>query len=223
MQDWLLNASDYNWRLDPKLGGESAAFGDIGSHWFDLVEHVTGRRVTELHSRLRTAVSERVANLDGFSRTVPIQVDDSGVVSFELDNGGLGSAVVSQVAPGRKNHLWFEISGSESSVSWSQEDPDRLWIGHRDQANERPMRDVGMAADEALPPGHPFGWRDAIRRNLRTAYQQILEPGSHGAMPFATFADGHRSLQLVEALMRSSEERIAIVPPQVVEASKSGG
>ena len=211
-QDWLLQANDYNWRLDPGDGGMSGAFGDVGSHWFDLMEQVTGHRITEVHSRLRTAVPERIVELNGSTKTIPIEMDDCGVVSFELDNGSVGSAVVSQVAAGRKNRLWLEVSGSKTSIGWSQEEPDQLWVGHRDRANELLMRDVRMTSDEVLPPGHPFGWRDAIRRNLRSVYHRI--GNSNGArnelVPFATFSDGHRSLQLVEAVVRSAAEKAAL-------------
>ncbi len=48
LQDWLLYPGDWNWRLDPKLGGQLRAVSDIGTHWLDLVTWITGRKVTEL-------------------------------------------------------------------------------------------------------------------------------------------------------------------------------
>jgi predicted dehydrogenase len=216
-QDWLFHATDYNWRLDPALGGISAAFGDIGTHWFDLLEHITGRRVVEVFSRLTTALPKRVHGQDGSSRSVSIAVDDSGVVSFSLDNGGIGSVLVSQVAAGHKNGLELEVHGSRASLFWSQEAPDQMWIGHRDGPNHLVLRDSGMAPDEVLPPGHPFGWRDALRRNIRAVYARIAgEHPSATSVGFATFADGHRSLELLEAVVGSARinRPLAVDKPQ---------
>jgi len=216
-QDWLFHATDYNWRLDPAVGGISAAFGDIGTHWFDLLEYVTDRRVLDVFSRLSTALPKRVDGQDGSSRSIPISVDDSGVVSFSLDNGGIGSVLVSQVAAGLKNRLELELHGSRASLSWSQDTPDQMWIGNRDGPNQVVLRDSGMAPDEVLPPGHPFGWRDALRRNLRAVYARIGgEHPSATSVDFATFADGHRSLQVLEAVVGSARIKgpLAVDKPQ---------
>jgi predicted dehydrogenase len=199
----------------------SATFGDVGTHWFDLIQHVSGRRIVEVYGRLQTAVRERIFSQDASSRTLSIALDDSGVVSFELDNGAVGSLVVSQVTAGRKNRLWFEISGSKSSLSWSQESPDQLWLGHRDRPNEVVMRDPRMSPDEVLPPGHPFGWRDAFRRNLRSVYWRIADRSvaARPAVAFATFADGHRGLQLLEAVVGSANQRA----PLALDVSQPSG
>jgi predicted dehydrogenase len=64
------------------------------------------------------------------------------------------------------------------------------------------VRDAAMAPDLVLPPGHPFGWRDALGRNLASVYAAI--GGEKPSLPFATFEDGHRSLVLLEAVINSS-------------------
>lgn len=216
IQDWLLYAADYNWRLDPAASGPSSAMADIGTHWFDLVEHVTGEHAVHVDARLRTAVPERIEKTSNGERRHRISGDDSAVVGFGMAGGALGSVVVSQVSAGRKNHLTFELSCAEASVSWSQEDPDQLWIGHRDQANSVRIRDRAMSAEVALPPGHPFGWRDALQRNLESVYAGIN--GGLPAVPFATFEDGHRSMVLLEAVLRSSSHRAEVAVPQAADA-----
>src|SRR5438874_4504875 len=59
LQDWLLLPTDWNWRLEPDKGGELRAVADIGSHWLDLVQFVTGRRVVELFADLATTIPVR--------------------------------------------------------------------------------------------------------------------------------------------------------------------
>ncbi len=209
-QDWLLHATDHNWRLNQTEAGLSAAVADIGSHWFDLVEHVTNCAITSVSGRLRAAVPERRMGANGAWHAA--ELDDCGVISFELNNSGIGSLVVSQVSAGRKNHLWFEVSGSKASLAWSQEDPDRLWLGRRDGANQWLMRDATMTPDDPLPAGHVFGWRDALVRTMASVYQRILDPRVMPPVTYATFADGHRTLKLIEAIVRSSSTERTSVP-----------
>jgi predicted dehydrogenase len=216
LQDWLLFAEDYNWRLDPAASGPSSAMADIGTHWFDLIEHITAERVVSLEARLRTAVPERIERTPNGDRRHRINGDDAGVVGFEMASGALGSVVVSQVSAGRKNHLTFELNCARASIHWSQEEPDRLWIGRRDEASTLRMRDSAMSAEVDLPPGHPFGWRDAFQRNLESFYAGIR--GEPPAVPFATFADGHRSMDLLEAILKSSAEHSQVVTPHAADA-----
>jgi predicted dehydrogenase len=215
-QDWLLDPRDYNWRLDPRESGVSGAFGDIGSHWFDLVEHVSGQRIVQLSAYLHTAVTKRTP--DGFSHPTTIELDDCGVASFRLTGGAVGTVAISQVSAGRKNRLWFELDGSNGSLAWSQEDPDHLWLGRRHGPSQTWSRGPETAVDDVLPPGHPFGWRDAFRRNLASAYVRIQHPESEPPVPVAGFADGHRGLVLVEAVVRSSAEGRTVSLPVAARA-----
>jgi predicted dehydrogenase len=59
LQDWLLYPTDWNWRLQPELGGEMRAVADIGTHWLDLLTWITGRKITELCGDLATLVPVR--------------------------------------------------------------------------------------------------------------------------------------------------------------------
>jgi len=82
LQDWLLEPSDFSWRLEPDHGGPSLAFGDIGSHWVDLVQHVLGRRIESVLADLTTVVPvrqkprtsrEAFAGGDAFAYRLPAQ------------------------------------------------------------------------------------------------------------------------------------------------------
>ncbi len=205
LQDWLARPEDDNWRVDPVLGGVSRAFADIGVHWCDLVEFVTGHRIVELSARLLTALSRPgTANAAG-TATSGTATEDIAVVNFSTDRGAVGSVVVSQVTHGRKNRLWFSLDGADASFSFDQELPDALWIGGRD-ANLTVPRG-GTATTEAaqryntLPAGHPQGYQDCFNAFVADVYAAMA-----GARPdgLPSFEDGLRAARLTDAVLAAS-------------------
>lgn len=199
LQDWLLFAADYNWRVDPTLGGASQAVADIGSHWFDLIEYVVGQRIAHVRAHMRTLVPERQRPLKERVGTeaVWVQTEDYATIQLEFADGAAGAVVVSQVSPGRKNRLSFELDGSQAAVAWNWEDPNELWIGHRDQPNEKVLR----AGD------FREGWRGGIYRLMRHYYAAILahRQGHPAAGGYPRFADGLRSMLIVDAVLQSHD------------------
>ncbi|MGB3828994.1 MAG: Gfo/Idh/MocA family oxidoreductase [Ornithinimicrobium sp.] len=211
LQDWLSRPGDDNWRVDPELGGRSRAFADIGVHWCDLMEFVTGHRVTSVMAGLATAYPGRSSTEDG------------AVVQFRTDQGATGSVVVSQVTPGRKNRLWLSVDGTESSYAFDQEDPVRLWVGSR-EGNRVVVRDPAQLHAEAaryarLPAGHPQGFQDAF-----TSFVADVRCAVTGARPdgLPDFDDGARAARITEAVLRSAtSERWADVPAAPPDASQT--
>ena len=183
LQDWLLAPSDDNWRVEPELGGPSRAFADIGSHWCDLIEFVSGQRIVSVSARTAVAHAERprrearsFARGDGDGVPRAVETEDIATVMFETDAGIVGSTVISQVSAGRKNHLWFEVSGTEAAVGFDQEQPETLWVGPAlaapsgSRATSTPWPPEA-AAYVTLPGGHPQGYQDCfdafVARDLR--------------------------------------------------------
>lgn len=222
LQDWMLLETDYNWRVDAALGGASRAVADIGSHWCDTVQYVTGRRITEVMADLSTVWPTRKASAGGhqtFSHDEqaeyedkPVTTEDFGSVLFRFDDGSKGSFSVSQVSAGRKNRLTFEINDSEQSVAWDQEIPQQLWVGHRARANQILCDDPGLmnrdVADSAhFPGGHIEGWPDAFKNMMAQFYRAVQA----GAMPdnpqFATFHDGTCVMYIIDAIMKSHQQQ----------------
>jgi predicted dehydrogenase len=227
LQDWLLYDTDYNWRLESKTSGTSRAIADIGSHWFDLLQFVTGARIQRVFAHLftvhptRKKPKQEVETYKGKEIGAPdeydeveIDTEDGGFVLLELEGGIRGSLTVSQVSSGRKNRQWFEVDGSRSALSWNQEEPNRLWIGHRDRPNEILIKDPSLMDANArgyahYPGGHPEGYPDGPRNLFRNFYRYIQAGKSPASDPadFPTFADGHWETLVVEAVLRSHREQ----------------
>lgn len=213
LQDWLMESGDYNWRVDRDEGGPSRAFADVGSHWCDLVEFVTGDRITRLCARLATVLDQRIAAPGRLSfspaalegETVPVTTEDAALVLFETAGGAVGSVVVSQVSPGRKNRLWFEIDGSQRAVAFDQEQPETLWVGGREEtslvARGSPAAGEASQGFDRLPAGHPRGYHDCFDAFVAATYEAIRKEAPDG---LPTFADGLRAVRVTEAVLASA-------------------
>jgi predicted dehydrogenase len=219
LQDWLLKPTDFSWRLEPDKGGVSSAVADIGSHWCDLAQHITGDRIESVLADLATAVPVRYKPRDtqeafatgDDSRGEPFTMksEDLATILLRFESGARGVVSVGQVCPGHKNDLWLEISGSTSALRWRQEQQNELWIGHRDGPNAVMAKDPSLLARDAvryahLPGGHQEGWPDAFFNLLRDVYDVIAGGGSSAApAAYATFEDGYRVACLIDAVLES--------------------
>jgi predicted dehydrogenase len=216
LQDWLLRPDDTNWRVDDRLGGASRAFADIGSHWCDLAEFVSGHRITRLSARLLTTVPARAGDPsrrafgsgDGSGAPVPVETEDAALVQFETDGGALGSVVVSQVSAGRKNRLWLELDGSDEAVAFDQEHPEELWHGTRELLELLRRDPAELSAPAAryatLPAGHPQGYADCFDAFVADVYEAVRGGGLPEGTP--TFADGLRAALITDAVLASARD-----------------
>jgi predicted dehydrogenase len=218
-QDWLLYETDWNWRLEPEAGGALRAVGDIGSHWVDLTSHISGLQVAEVLADMATFIPVRqqpagpveTFSSDRAASTVPreIRTEDVATVLMRYTNGARAVFAVSQLAAGRKNHLVYEIDGSLAAAAWDGENPDQLWLGHRDTPNEILLRNpalmnaAGRAAAQ-LPGGHVEGFADSHANHFRAVYADVARGRMSERPPYATFADGHEAMLIGDTIARSS-------------------
>ena len=229
-QDWLMYETDWNWRIVSKIGGPSRCMADIGSHWFDMAEHVTGQRVSSLCADLQTFHTTRKEpkkSIETFANKMlgpedyiarPVDTEDFGAVIFHMGERTRGSVVVSQVSAGRKNRLSIEIYGTKCSVAWDQERPDELWVGYRDTGNQVLMKDPSLLKPGArsyadLPGGHSEGFFDTSKQVFRRFYASIATPGM--ASEYPQFVDGLRQLVILKAELDSHRTRGWIDVPAV--------
>lgn len=220
LQDWMSDPNVYSWRSDPAKGGATSALGDVGSHWCDIAEHVSGLKIVSVLADLTTVIPVRYssgASGEAFSakseaNRQPVQVhsEDLASVLLRFENGAKGCFSVGQVLPGHKNDLQLELNGRTCSLKWKQEEQNELWIGRHNQPNCTIAKDPSLVSRDVLPyvhlpGGHQESWADAFRNLMGDAYQWIREGGHPEAKPapLPTFEDGYRSTCIVEAMLRS--------------------
>jgi predicted dehydrogenase len=214
LQDYLTSPDAYTWRLDPTKAGASNVLGDIGSHWCDLAEHVSGLKIVDVLAELTTVVPTRYAksgatfSKQSVDRGTPIEItsEDLASVLLRFENGAKGSFSVGQILPGHKNDLQLELNGSDCSLKWKQEQQNELWIGRQNKANEILMKDPSLVSDDVrpythLPGGHQEAWADAFFNLIRDAYAWIRGGEKTAMLP--TFEDGYRSTCVIEAILKS--------------------
>jgi predicted dehydrogenase len=218
-QDWLLYDTDWNWRIETAAGGRSRCFADIGTHWCDMVEHLTGLQINALCADLQTFHKTRKrpkGSVETFSgktlqpadyEEVPIETEDFGAVLLRLGDRTRGAITVSQISAGRKNNLRMEIYGTKASITWDQEKPDELWIGHRNDPNQIIVKDPSLMKEAArsyadLPGGHSEGYDDTFKQVFRRFYRTVADRTA--PVEYPQFTDGLRQLQILDKVLESS-------------------
>ena len=221
-QDWLLYETDFNWRIEADRNGELRAMGDIGSHWMDMIQHLTALPITSVCADLATFHKTRkkpkvaVQTFAGKKlkpsdyEDVAITTDDWGAVMLHLGDRARGAFTVSQVAAGCKNKFAFEIYGTKAGVQWNQEEPDRLWIGHRNTPNQLIVKDGSLLHPKAapyaeLPGGHSEGYDDSHKALYKRFYQKVADPSV--PVEYPTFEDGLRGMILLEKVAESAKKQ----------------
>ncbi|MCF7740174.1 MAG: Gfo/Idh/MocA family oxidoreductase [Candidatus Marinimicrobia bacterium] len=224
LQDWLLYKSDYNWRVDKKKGGASRAIADIGSHWCDMLQFLTGKKVVKVFSDLNiihktrykpASESEtfRGKEVDRNGNEIEVNTEDTGTVIFQLEDNIRGVFNVSQVSAGHKNCFDIEINGSQMSIAWTQEEPNKLWMGHRDKPNQELVKDPALLNSESksfahYPGGHPEGYPDLFKNMFLEFYEAFRNNKTiEDKVNFPTFEDGYQENRIVEAVLKSNNEK----------------
>ena len=220
LQDWLFFETDYSWRLDPRIAGAANVIADLGSHWCDLVQFITGHKITEVMAELHTCLPRRRKPTTGplsFStqkaaeyEDVEVKLDDFAALLMRLDNGARGNFTTCQVAAGRKVDIELQVFGSKESYAWSHVHPNALWVGHRDRGNEVFYESSGLQAEEtrkyaALPTGHPMGYHDAVYNLFRDYYEALAakRDGRSYEVRFPDFGTGHEEMCVIDAAVES--------------------
>jgi predicted dehydrogenase len=227
-QDWLLYDTDWNWRLDRKENGPLRVMGDIGSHWMDMIQHLTNLSITSVCADLAIFHKERKrpkGSVETFSgkksvagdyESFPIDTEDFGAVLVRLGDKARGAFTVSQMSAGRKNKFAFEIFGTKAGIAWDQESPDTLWIGHRNEPNQIIIKDASLFYPEAaayadLPGGHSEGYDDSHKQVFKHFYARVADPSA--PIDYPTFEDGLRGMILLRAVGESAGKRAWVDVP----------
>lgn len=203
-QDWLSRASDLEnnkqaaWRVDPAQSGDAGAFGDIGTHAANLVEFVTGERISEICCELNMLPGRLI--------------DDDGAALFRLSGGGKGTLTASQVCVGDMNDLQISVYCDEASLHWRQEQPNTLTLKRRDRPDEvwhaggnRTYLSPDILAIQRTPGGHPEGYLEAFANIYSAFAKQIRDGDITGDEPgYATMEDTLSGMNFLRAALESS-------------------
>ena len=201
-QGWLAKAEDSvgkqaEWRVDPARSGLAGAFGDIGTHAFNLVEFITGERMVRLSAEIRAAVAGR-------------RLDDDGAALFRLSGGGRGTLVASQICTGDANGLAISVWCEEAGLHWNQEQPNSLRVAPRGKPEEiwtpgvdRKYPSAAAMAATRLPSGHPEGYLEAFA-NIYRDFAQAVRAGPPKEPSYASLDDGIAGMRFIQAAYDSS-------------------
>ena len=218
-QDWLMYDTDYSWRLEPEVAGNSCCVADIGSHWMDIIQHVTGHKIVSVMGDAVTVIPVRkkpAKQQETFKDAVSdeyieveIKNEEYAAVMFKTDKGATGVFHVTELAAGRGCNLNFEINGSKLSYGWNQEENDRMWVGRRGGDNSVIVRNPNLISQSAKPytslaMGHPEGWNDAFKGNFYAFYKFLTE-GAKGERIYSTLEDAAYIVKLTEKIIESSK------------------
>ncbi len=223
LQDWLLYETDYSWRLDPAITGASNVMGDLGSHWCDLAQFLTGLKITEVMADMRTTLPKRKRPKSGETLTfslaadieyedVEMTLEDYASMLIRFENDATGAFTTFQLAAGKKCGIEIQVYGSESSLAWNHERPTELWMGHRNEPNQIMFESPIMQSEQTrhyakLPAGHPMGYMDAVLNVFSDFYKAIdlKREGRDWAVRRPDFAAGHAEMLVLEAAIRSKK------------------
>jgi predicted dehydrogenase len=226
-QDWLLYDTDWNWRLDSKSNGKLRVMGDIGSHWMDMIQHLTGLSISAVCADLAIFHPTRKrpkGSVETFAKksahteyeSFPIDTEDFGMVMLRMGARTRGAFTVSQMSAGRKNQFAFEIFGSKAGLAWNQEQPDSLWIGHRNEPNQVMLKDASLFHPAAqgfadLPGGHSEGYDDSHKQLFKRFYARVADPSV--PIDYPTFEDGLHGMILLNTVAESAAKQTWVEVP----------
>lgn len=213
VQDWLLYETDYSWRLNSDESGSTRTVADIGSHWVDLIEYMSGLEIVSVLAEFKTVYPTRkkaIGNVETFStakakKYEDISIDTEDIVSlmFRLSNGAIGNALFSQMCAGKKNKIEVLISGTKSSVEWSLDKHSDVILGHRDKPSEIITKDHLLMSSVSnmfdYPSGHTEGYPDAFKQVFKDIYNCVKNPS------YASFYDGYRQMIINEKIFESAK------------------
>ena len=209
LQDWLLRETDFDWRVDAKYGGSSRAISDIGSHCFDTIQYIMDEKISAVRAKRYVAHPTRTVIKDGKEVKIEVENEDAALINVKFESGTEAVVRVSQVTAGKKNDFKILVEGTEQSLEWHQEKPDRLHIGNRDVGNVEIFADAKYLTDRAkekinLPNGHAVGWADAFTNAIKSFYEHLKAP-TPAHHEYVDLEAAHHIMKLIDACVTSDD------------------
>lgn len=186
------------WRVDPKQAGISGCMADIGTHAEQLINYITGLKITEVSADLATFVEGR-------------ELDDDGTVLLRFCNGARGVIFASEVSTGEENNLIVKIYGTKAAIEWRQQTPEDLIVRSNDEPMKIYRRNWAGTCEAArkvcnLPAGHPEGFLEAFASIYRSFADDIhaQRAGKAPVGDYPGIEDGISEMRFLEAIVENS-------------------
>lgn len=217
IQGWLrsrLESEDQKqaaWRTDPSKSGAAGAFGDIGTHAYNLARYMTGLIPAEISCNLKVFEEGR-------------RLDDYGHAVIRFENGGIGTVTASQISHGRENDLFIEVDGTKGALAWRQEEPNSMIVRRNGQPHAIYTRDPNApftteSAQAAcrLPAGHPEAFFEAFANVYRNAFDAMVQRATGQKFEprdtvYPNVYDGVEGMFFIQQCVSSSEKNGAWLP-----------
>ncbi len=191
LQEFGAEPAELSWRYTDALH----AVSEIGSHWLDLAQYVSGREITSLSAQFDRFQPERYEK-DGLlylspeedRRPFAVQSEDSAVLSLRFHGGAIGSVVLSELSHGRNNSLTLEITGTCQSLRWCAEQPNLLYLAEKGSGQY-----LDLQGDFEATFAHEIA-----------DYYEALQQGTPSQC--ADFRCGSRNVQLCRLAKESAEQ-----------------
>jgi predicted dehydrogenase len=206
IQDWLMEPQEKagnkqaEWRTDPNRSGIAGCVGDIGTHGENLMEFITGLKISSICADLTTFVEGRL-------------LDDDANMLLRLENGGKGILTCSQIAAGEENALSIRVYGTKAGLEWHQMEPNTLLFKPHGQPQQILRTGQGYMSDASkalvrTPAGHPEGYLEAFASIYKLAIADIrrVESGQKAQGGYPTVYDGLRGMQFIVKAVESSQK-----------------
>jgi predicted dehydrogenase len=216
IQGWLRtrletqNQKQASWRTDPSKSGAAGAFGDIGTHAYNLGRFITGLIPDQVSCLLKVFEPGRA-------------LDDYGVAAIRYQNGALGTVTASQISHGRENDLWIEVDGTKGAIEWHQEEPNKLLVRRNGQPHQLYTRAggpyLGATAGRStrLPSGHPEAFFEAFANIYTAAYDDMVKRATGQKFEpsntlYPNVADGVDGMNFITQCVASSKDNGSWLP-----------
>ena len=200
LQEYHAFPAPDGWRYDEALAGKMRAVTEIGTHWMDIAQYLSGKRVTEVSAQFGCFHPIRyekdgmmyAGNPDESRRAKEVHSEDAALIQFRMEDGAIGSVVLSEVSPGHNNRLSLEITGENRNLWWNSEENNLLCTGVKG----------GGVNQEIFAFGN--GFADTFRALVQQFYADIRS-GAYTERPvYPTFEDGANIVAVCNAIYESA-------------------
>lgn len=202
LQEFNAFPAPLDWRYDPVLAGRMRAVTEIGSHWVDIAQYISGKKilaVSALFGRFNPVRGLEDGVMypreEGKERPcIEIVSEDAACVNIKFEDGAIGSMTLSEVSQGRINRIELEVTGQNKNLWWNSEENNHLHTAQK-----------GGGINTEV-----FGFGNGFADTFRALVDQYYAAVQQGSMPdepnFPDFSEGAKIVEICNGILKSADE-----------------